>query len=461
MSTLRVLLVDDDLGCLEGLGDYLELEGFTTIRYSSSAELVEQLDSISADIAIVDLKMPHIGGLELLPILRERLDIPTVMLTAFGDVQTAVEAVRQGAHDFRLKPIAPEALVTLIKNAVAQKRLQQENMELRRQLSERYSLGQIVGKSAQMQRVFTLIKSIAPTDSAVLLRGATGTGKELVARAIHFNSHRAKGPFIAVNCAALSPELFQSEVFGHVRGAFTGAVSQHCGYLEQANGGTLFLDEVGAMPINIQAKFLRALETKQFQQVGSTENKTTDARIISATNSDLEQHIREGRFRRDLFFRLNVVPVKLPPLSERREDIPLLAKHFLKEWCEKYGRKIVSLSPEAIQKLSSHSWPGNVRELRNVIEHAVLASNNSSLAAEELTLSDKVSHSDILTLTDLPPFEKAREDHIKKFEENYFRVLLSKTEGNVKEASKLSGINYRTLRRRLKSLGINRKEYQS
>lgn len=394
----RILVVDDEVVVCESCQRILEEEGYEIEIALSAVEALEKIKERPFDIVITDLKMPGMDGMELLRILRKDYpDVIVVMITGFSTVETAVEAMKLGAFDYIPKPFTPDEVSVVVKKAVEKRSLLLENLYLRQELQERYGFGNIVGKSKKMQEIYHLIAKVAPTDCTVLIYGQSGTGKELIARAIHFNSARREKPFVPVDCAVLSENLLESELFGHVRGSFTGAISTKPGLFEVADGGTLFLDEVGNISLSIQAKLLRVLQEREITPVGGTKPKKVDIRLIAATNKDLEKMIKEETFREDLYYRLNIVPIRLPALKERPEDIPLLATHFLKKYSEEMGKTIKGFTSDAMEKLLRYSWPGNVRELENLVERSVV------MCEEEMIKGD---------LLMLPGQEEKREDAI-------------------------------------------------
>ncbi|MGB9629808.1 MAG: sigma-54-dependent transcriptional regulator, partial [Thermodesulfobacteriota bacterium] len=371
--TPRILVVDDEEIVCESCKRILEEEGYEVEIALSGEEALHKMKENSYDIVITDLKMPGMDGMEVLKNIRKDYpDTIVIMITGFATVETAVESMKLGAFDYIPKPFTPDEVSIVVKKAIDQKTLLLENIYLRQELQEKYGFHNIIGKSKKMQEIYRVIVKVAPTDSTVLIYGQSGTGKELIARAIHFNSPRRDKPFVPVDCAVLAENLLESELFGHVRGSFTGAVTTKPGLFEVADGGTVFLDEVGNISLGIQAKLLRVLQEKEFTPVGGTKPKKVDIRLISATNKDLEKMIKEGTFREDLYYRLNFVPIHLPPLKERQEDIPLLSVHFLKKFSEEMGKSIKGFTPEAMEKLMKYSWPGNVRELENMIGRTVV-----------------------------------------------------------------------------------------
>jgi two-component system response regulator HydG len=419
------------------------------------------------DVALVDLMMPNVGGLELLSHVKESLPgVEVVMMTAFGDVETAVNAVQAGAFHFLTKPFRSndEVVLTVVK-AAERRRLLERTAELERQLETLQTFGGLIGNSPAMQRVYRLAMGVAPTVSTVLILGESGTGKELTARAIHQHSARAPGPFVAVNCSAIPVTLLESELFGHVRGAFTGATSTREGLFEAAHRGTLFLDEVGDLPPTAQVKLLRALQEGEIKRVGSDETRTVDVRVLAATNVDLRRKVTAGEFREDLFYRLNVVAIRLPALRERREDIPLLAMHFLKKYTVRLGKDVTSLAPEAMRLLQQHPWPGNVRELENAIEYAIVFCREGTITSEDLPFEQPT-----LVVTEplgratgvvLPggivelPYKEAKQAALTAFETAYFRALLERTGGNVSQAAREAQLDRSNFRRAARRAGVS------
>ena len=484
----RVLIVEDDENLLKGIGDYLDKIGFHSICFSDSRKAAKALESLEVDAAVLDLRMPGLSGLELLPMVSEKLDVPTIMLTAYSDLHKAVEAMRLGAFDFKAKPLPPDALAELLDRALEHRSLKKENQLLKEESKGQAPSLPIVGKSPPLREVIRQIRLVAPSDCSVLIRGETGVGKELLARAIHSLSPQREGPFVSVNCAALNPSLVESTLFGHEDGAFTGAKKRHLGLFGQAQGGSLFLDEVGSMPSEIQGKLLRVLEDKSYQPLASTERKKARVRVLSATNAALEEDIKDGSFREDLFFRLNPVSIILPPLRERREDLIPLAEPFLFQFATELNRPITGMSSRARSQLLDYDWPGNVRQVRNVMHRAVL------FAEKEQVIEDLANFLEDMDLgsctgsrpgskpdsrTDSMPdsgrmkgylptgipnpleleFAKARDEVLCQFERCYLTRLLQECRGNVSMASRRANINYKTLHRKLKQHGIERSDF--
>jgi DNA-binding NtrC family response regulator len=381
----RILIIDDEAAIRESLETLLSLEGYGVEMAATGEEGLDRIQLNTYDLVLLDLALPGKNGLEILQLIRESQPaLPVIMITAYGKVDNVVDAIRTGAQNFVQKPWDNEKLLADIRSAIGRYHAEEENVQLKRALKQRYSFSNIVGKSETMLRIFDLVAQVAPSRSTVLIQGESGTGKELIAKALHSNSGRKDKPFVPVNTGAMPTDLLESTLFGHVKGAFTSAVSGKKGLFEVANGGTLFLDEIGTMGIDTQAKVLRVLQDKRFMQLGGIQEIQVDVRIIAATNIDLKQAVREGKFREDLFYRLNVIAIDLPPLRSRREDIPLLAAHFLKHYADENGLPERRLAPDALRALVEYDWPGNVRELENAIERGVVLSSGPVIGAELL-----------------------------------------------------------------------------
>ncbi len=380
-----ILVIDDDSTVRDLLGDFLGSEGYRVKLARDGTEGLERLKEEVFDIVLLDLVMPGMGGMEVLREAKEgpNADVPCIIITAHGTVKNAVEAMKLGAFDYVTKPFRLDEVALIIERALEVSRIKKENVRLRKELERRYEFHGLIGSSLEMQRVYGMIEKIADTDSTVLITGESGTGKELVARILHYNSSRSIKNFVPLNCAAIPKDLLESELFGHEKGAFTGAVSTRIGRFELANGGTLFLDEIGELDPSLQVKLLRVLQEKEFERVGSTKTLKVDVRIIAATNRELETLAREGRFREDLYYRLNVITINLPPLRQRREDIPLLVEHFLKKLSKEKRKPPPRISKEMMDALIRYDWPGNVRELENLIERLIILH-----AGEDVTMAD-------------------------------------------------------------------------
>ncbi len=368
-DTKHVLVVDDDAAMRQMLASLFKDRGYEVSEAASAADAVERAREVEPDTVLSDIRMPGRTGIELVGELRRvRPDTPVILMTAFGSIDSAVEAMRAGAHDYITKPFEPDAVLLTVERALEHRALEEENRRLRRAVDRTSAFGDLIGASPAMREIFALIRKIAHGRSSVLLTGESGTGKEVVARTIHYHGSRAEKPFIPINCTAIPEGLLESELFGHVRGAFTGAHTSKRGLFEKADGGTLFLDEIGDMGLGLQSKLLRVLQDREVRPVGGTQSIVVDVRIIAASNRDLESEIAAGRFREDLYYRLNVIPIQIPPLRERREDVPVLAAAFLDEFAARLGKTVESIEPAAMAALVAYDWPGNVRELRNVVE---------------------------------------------------------------------------------------------
>jgi two-component system response regulator HydG len=441
----NLLVVEDDPDMLALLQEHLQGEGYRVAALTSGREALARLRSEIFDVVITDLRMPDVDGMEVLRACREiQPEARVILVTAFGTVETAIRAIREGAFDYTTKPFRLEEISLLVAKALDDRRLRAEYLRLRQEVEGRYRFENLLGKSPAMQAVFSLIQQAAPSDASVLVMGESGTGKELVAKALHYNSPRAKRSFVPVNCAAVPAGLLESELFGHVKGAFTGAVGTRRGLLREAAGGTLFLDEIGDMAPELQAKLLRVIEDKAVRPVGSDETITVDVRVVAATNRDLRAHIQEGKFREDLYYRLAVIPIQLPPLRERREDIPLLAEHFLRQAAAITGKEVRVFAPETMAALLRHPWPGNVRELENVVQRAVALTTADRLLPEALLL-------DIGALAPTPADLLVRMNSRPTIEEltrEYVSLILREVGGDKDRAAEILGVSKRTLYRR-------------
>ncbi len=381
----QILIADDEEIVVRSCQRILSAQKFEIDTVSNGLEAIEKVAEKEYDMLILDIMMPKMSGMEVLQRVKEtHPDIDVIMITGLNQIETAVEAMKLGAFDYLPKPFDPEELEMVVERALERRQLLQENVNLKREVSARYSFENIIGSSPPMQNVYRLIARCAPTNSTVMLRGESGTGKELIARAIHFNSLRKDKPFVTVDCASLSENLLESELFGHVKGSFTGAVANKKGLLEEADGGTLFLDEIGNISLSTQAKLLRFIQEKEFKAVGDTKPRMVNIRLITATNKDLEGMVAEETFRDDLYYRINIFPIEIPPLRERRDDIPALSFHFLKQFSKEIDRKVTEFSGGAMNLLMNHDWPGNVRELENVIHRAVILTSDSIIRQAHL-----------------------------------------------------------------------------
>jgi two-component system response regulator AtoC len=441
-TSAHLLVVDDDPITTNLLKEVLSKEGYDVAIALSGEEAIDLGMDNLFDIVITDVRMGAKDGIEVLQSFKKSAPETTViMITAFGSIETAIEAIRQGAFDYISKPFKLDEIKFTIRRALEQRRLLQENRFYRQELLDKYQFKNVIGRTPQMFEVYKTIAKVADTKSTVLLYGERGTGKELVARSIHYNSHRNESPFIPVDCASLVETLMESELFGHVRGAFTGAISTKRGLFEEADGGTLFLDEVSNLSLSMQTKLLRFLQEHEIKRVGETESIKVDVRVITATNQPLEPLVKNGKFREDLFDRLNVVSINLPPLREKREDIPLLATHFLRKFAEENRKNISHISPEALEILTHYSWPGNVRELEHTIERAVILSIHPIILLEDLPrkMFEEIKG------TEFPLPEKPLS--LKELEKKYVLKVLEETKGNKKKAAEILGIDRTTLYR--------------
>ncbi len=453
----RILAVDDEENLLHFLSKLLKGEGYRVEVARTGGEALEKAKEADFDLAILDLKLLDMDGMAVLRAFKEMApEANVVMITAYGSIESAVEAMKAGAYDYLVKPFRAEEILKAVEKALEQRRLRREVQHLRREVERRYSFENIVGKSKAMQEVFRQIERVAASKSTVLIMGESGTGKELVARAIHHRSHRRNGPFVVIDCGAIPENLQESELFGHIKGSFTGAVSTKRGLFEEADGGTLFLDEVGDLSGPSQAKLLRVLQEGTIRRVGETKTVQVDVRVIAATNKDLAELVQEGRFREDLYYRLNVVPIHLPPLRERREDIPLLVEGFIRRYAVEAKKGVRRISPSAMDLLISYPWPGNVRELENVIERAVLFSEGEVIGEELLPQEVCLQGEAIrLQVPDAPLcLKEAVEKMSQEVEKGLIERALGRTGGNRSAAARLLGISRRALLYKMKTYGI-------
>ena len=457
---LKVLVVDDEPYMLQAWKKILEGHNCDIRTLSDGTEVLPVVEGWRPDVTVLDIRMPHISGIDLLKEIKAHdLSTEVVMMTAFATVETAVEAVKNGAYDYLTKPFAniESAALTVLK-AGRHKRLVQRNRELESMLEVRDSFEGLVGSSPQMKRIFELVEGVAYSTSTVLIQGESGTGKELVARAIHHRSPRRSRPFVAINCSALTDTLLESELFGHEKGSFTGATSTKRGLFEVSDGGSIFLDEIGEVPPPTQVKLLRVLQEGEMKRVGSNEIRRVDVRVIAATNLDLARARQDGTFREDLYYRLNVITIKLPSLHDRTGDIPLLAVHFLRKYNLRTGKKVEGISPQAMEMLERYAWPGNVRELENVIERGVVLGRGREIQVSDLPDSlrgpNPARRDTGTALVDLP-YRKAKEIAIGEFERRYIHELLTQTDGNVSQASRKAGMDRSNFRRVMKKYSLD------
>jgi two-component system nitrogen regulation response regulator NtrX len=445
----RILIVDDEAGVRNALSGVLRDEGYTVEAVDSGEACLDRAMRTTFDAIVLDIWLPGMDGLATLGKLQERrIDAPVVMISGHGNIESAVRAIKMGAFDFVEKPLSLDKTVLVVGNAVRQRRLEAENRELRATVGRKQT---IVGESYVMRQLLEQVAMAAPTNGRVLIYGENGTGKELVARTIHGHSRRARGPFIEVNCAAIPEELIESELFGHMRGSFTGATADRRGKFELADGGTLFLDEIGDMSLKTQAKVLRALQEQVVEPVGGTQSVKVDVRVIAATNKDLPVEIRAGRFREDLYFRLNVIPIFVPPLRERDNDVTLLAEHFIGEFSREYGRRPKHFDSAAATGLRSYRWPGNVRELRNVIERLMIMVPGETITLPNLAFLDRAGAlaPETAEATSLPLHE-ARD----RFERDYILRALAANHGNISRTADALGVERSNLYRKMRGFGI-------
>jgi len=444
-----ILIVDDEAGVRSALSGVLRDEGYGVDTVDSGEACLERVTRGSYDAIVLDIWLPGMDGLATLERLQGRhVDAPVIMISGHGNIESAVRAIKMGAFDFVEKPLSLEKTVLVVSNAVRQRRLEAENRELRATVDRRHT---IIGESYVLRQLLEQVAMAAPTNGRVLIYGENGTGKELVARTIHMRSRRSRGPFIEVNCAAIPEELIESELFGHMKGAFTGATSDRRGKFELADGGTLFLDEIGDMSVKTQAKVLRALQEQVVEPVGGTSSVRVDVRVIAATNKDLTAEIRAGRFREDLYFRLNVIPIFVPPLRDRDTDIPMLAEHFMAEFAREYGRRPKRLDPGAATGLRSYRWPGNVRELRNVIERLMIMVPGDTISFPDLAfLEGAAVQGNEGAGAPMQTLHDARE----KFEREYILRALAAQHGNISRTADALGVERSNLYRKMKAFGI-------
>lgn len=458
MSKARILVVDDEESIREFLEIMLKKDGYEVTLAEDGLKAKETLGKKSFDMIISDLQMPNMTGIELLKHVKDTTpDLVFLMITAFGTTETAVEAMKMGAYDYLTKPFKIDEVRLNIQNALRSKNLEVENRTLKKELTKEYSFQNMIGNSPVMHQIFELIKRVSHAPTNVLITGESGTGKEVVAKAIHFNGLLKDKPFVTVNCGAIPENLMESEMFGHKKGSFTGAVTDKVGMFEVANGGTLFLDEVGELPVSIQVKLLRAIQERVIRRVGATDDLKIEVRIIAATNRDLEEMVANGTFRQDLFYRLNVINIKTPSLRERKEDIPTLAAHFLKKYNDKLGKQINGISDEAMEQMKKYEYPGNVRELENMIERTVALESGSTILPESLPpfvntpSGRKMASSNEIQIGDAGiDLEKV----IGQIEKELLVKAIHQANGVKKRAAKLLGISFRSMRYRVEKYGL-------
>ena len=444
----KILVVDDEKTIRDSLKMVLDEEGFITSTAADGEEALRKINEEEFDVVITDIKMPKFDGMQLLE-SSAKLSPGTffIIMTAYASVKSAVDALRQGAYDYLIKPVEFDDLIIRVKRLVDFKKLALENKSLRQRVSSDTGFTNLIGKSESMKKVFDVIQQVAPTNSNILIVGKSGTGKELVAKAIHFNSRRKDKIFLPINCGAISENLIESELFGHKKGSFTGASDDKQGLFKVADGGTLFLDEISELPLNLQVKLLRAIEDREFIPVGGVKSVSTDVRIIAATNQDLFEKTKIGEFREDLYYRLNVVEIKLPSLNERRDDIPLLINHFIEKYCNEMGKKILGVDNETMKVLMAHDWRGGVRELENVIERAIIFASKEYITID--VLADYFRGGDIPT-----GYPDSLKDALRNFEKEHILKTIKKFDYDKEEASKALEIGLSSLYRKMDELGI-------
>lgn len=452
----NILIVDDEKNYTMIIGEILQEEGYTSITASSGMEALDILNNETIDLILTDVKMPGMSGIQLLEKIKElNPDIPVIIMTAYGSVEKAVDAMHRGAYTFILKPFENQALIAYITKALSVYKIVQENSRLKDAISSRYSFDNIIGKSRPMQEIYEIIKKVAPSNASVLIEGESGTGKELVAKSLHYNSPRKNKPLIAVNCSAFAETLLESELFGHEKGAFTGASALKKGRFEISDQGTLFLDEIGELPISLQTKLLRVLQEKTIERVGGILPISVDFRLIAATNKNLEDEVKNGNFREDLYYRLNVVKTVIPPLRERSEDIPLLIKHFIDKYTNEQQpeSRVSGVTPEAVKILCDYQWKGNVRELENILESCILLGSGDMITASDLPLQVRQNISSFLNLDGIPQ-DVGLAETLTAVEKRMIQRAM-KLSGNVQtKAAQLLGIGKSGLNQKLKKFNL-------
>jgi len=458
MIPKRILIIDDEENFRHMLSVILKKERYDVETASNGEEGLQRIVASPFDQILCDIRMPQMDGMEFMSKVQKMgMDAPIIMMSAYGTVDTAIEAMKLGAYDYISKPFKPDEIILTLKKAEERERLRKENELLRKEVEKEYSFTNIVSKNEKMQKIFDVIKKVAQYKSTILISGESGTGKELVARALHYNSDRSQRPFIPVNCGAIPENLLESELFGHVKGAFTDAIRTKKGLFEEADGGTLFLDEIGELPLQLQVKLLRVLQDGEIRRVGESRSLQVDVRIVTATVKDLAKEVNEGRFREDLFYRLNVLPIHIPPLRERKEDVPLLINHFVSKYSQSMNKNVVGIRPKALDAMMSYHWYGNVRELENTIERAIVLTDGDNIELENLP----VEIQDFRNGIRLAP--SAEEEYsIKKasrfLEMNLIKKALKKTKGNHTQAARLLEISHRALLYKIKEYEIVERE---
>jgi len=458
MAVQKIMLIDNEEGLCRMMEAVLRDNGYEVKAYTRSFEGVEDFEAKQWDLVISDIKMPGMDGLEVLERIRAKdANVPVIMITAYATVETSIQALRKGAYDMLTKPFEPEELLYRIKNALKQTQLLEENQVLKKELSGKFQFDNIIGTSSALKSLLEKVEKIARRDTSVLITGESGTGKELIARAIHYNSPRKDSRFMAINCGALPESILEGELFGSKKGAFTGATENRKGLLEAADGGTLFLDEVGNLPLNVQKTLLRFLQEHEFMRIGDTKPIKVNVRILSATNADLLADVKRGTFREDLYYRLNVINLHLPPLRDRAEDIPLLAAHFIKEQNQKFGTTVKGFSPEALHALCTFPWPGNIRQLENVIEASLAVETEETISLSVLSqfIEVDVDAAEGAAMEDKGDYSS----NLAAFEIAYLQGLLKRCDGNVEEAARQAGMNMATIYRKLKKYNLKKEDF--
>lgn len=452
-----ILVVEDKESMAQMLSETLKVAGYQVLLAKDGRDAIHRLKEQKVDLVLTDLKLPHRGGLEVLHEVKDRTPLtPVILMTAFGTVENAVKAVKEGAYDFLTKPVDPDHLLLLMEKALEKQKLLTENMILREEFSGHLKFPTIIGKSPAMSQLAENIQKVSQSHSTVLLLGESGTGKELFARALHYLSPRKEGPFVAVNCAAIPRDLLETEFFGHERGAFTGAVGRKLGKFELADKGTIFLDEIGDMDFSLQAKLLRVLEGSEFMRVGGTTKLKMDIRVVAATNKQLQHMVADHTFREDLFYRLSVFPITIPPLRERREDIPALVEHFLNYYSQETKKEVLVVTPDALQKLMNHSWTGNIRELQNCIERAVILTNGKQIGLDHLGLNENQNDPDLSQISFDGTLHQVSAAATRYVESRMIQKVLKETGGNKTKAAEILQVSYKTLLTKIKEYDIEK-----
>ncbi|MHB2150796.1 sigma-54-dependent transcriptional regulator [Calditrichota bacterium LG25] len=450
----RILIVDDERDALDLMREVFEKKGYTPVTALNGLEAINIIKQQEPDVILTDIRMPEMDGMELLRVLtKDYPHIPVIMVTAHGTIETAVDAMKMGAKDYILKPIRINEILSKVERITQLNSLIKENEYLLSKLKQTYDFTNMIGKTENIRKLFDLVKDVAATNTTVLIEGESGVGKELIANAIHYNSPRAKRPFVKINCGVLAESLLESELFGHVRGAFTGAIRDKIGRFEMANGGTLFLDEIGDISLNMQLKLLRVLQEGEFERVGGTETIKVDVRIIAATNKDLKKAMQEGTFRQDLYYRLNVIPIRVPPLRERREDIKYLTYHFIEKFNKIYGKNVMDIEPEAMDILEKYDYPGNIRELENLIERIIVLNKKNIITVKDLpeNIRNYVGEFN----TEKIDFARGFNQLVEDYEKNLIIKALEQNKFNKVQTAKMLKMNRSTLISKLKKYQID------